>query len=418
MAYIELRISGTPKVNEGKPRRVRKTFRDTSDGRSARDTFEGGLRDVVKKYDVRYRVADRLATETFATKGAAEARRTAVKTAEDTGFAVDPAGGRMTVERLAECWLASNPGKRGSTVGRDRSALNRHILPSIGTRKIRTVRQPDVQALVNEWAKGLAPKTVDRTYGTLRAAFAYAVSAELLPRSPCHHVNLPKATPRRRKVVTQTDVVALANAIDARYESMVYVGALLGLRWGEVAALRVSSLDLLGRTLTVSENVGRDERGRLVLGPPKSHAGNRIISMPEVLAEILADHLATMGLTAANGDEFIFPTSKGGALGYSNFRQNIWLPATVKANLKGTGFHDLRRTNATGMVHGNVDLKTAGARLGHSDPRLTLAVYAQATPAADRSAADVLGGQYADVVGFADRDRIATDAPLREAAGA
>jgi integrase len=40
-----------------------------------------------------------------------------------------------------------------------------------------------------------------------------------------------------------------------------------------------------------------------------------------------------------------------------------------------------------------IDLKTAQSRLGHSDPRLTLAVYAQATTEADR-AADALGRRF------------------------
>jgi hypothetical protein len=41
-----------------------------------------------------------------------------------------------------------------------------------------------------------------------------------------------------------------------------------------------------------------------------------------------------------------------------------------------------------------VDIKTAQSRLGHSDPRLTLAVYAQATTEADRAAADRLGARF------------------------
>ena len=43
------------------------------------------------------------------------------------------------------------------------------------------------------------------------------------------------------------------------------------------------------------------------------------------------------------------------------------------------------------MVRSGVDVKTAQARLGHSDPRMTLAVYAQATTEADRTAAKRLG---------------------------
>ena len=45
------------------------------------------------------------------------------------------------------------------------------------------------------------------------------------------------------------------------------------------------------------------------------------------------------------------------------------------------------------MVVEGVDVKTAQARLGHSDPRLTLAIYAQATTEGDRSAAVKLGAR-------------------------
>lgn len=41
-----------------------------------------------------------------------------------------------------------------------------------------------------------------------------------------------------------------------------------------------------------------------------------------------------------------------------------------------------------------VDMKTAQTRLGHSDPRLTLAIYAQATTEADRSAATRIGARF------------------------
>lgn len=63
------------------------------------------------------------------------------------------------------------------------------------------------------------------------------------------------------------------------------------------------------------------------------------------------------------------------------------------AGLDGLNFHDLRRTNATAMVAEGVDVKTAQARLGHSDPRWTLAIYAQATTEGDRSAASKLGAR-------------------------
>lgn len=53
-------------------------------------------------------------------------------------------------------------------------------------------------------------------------------------------------------------------------------------------------------------------------------------------------------------------------------------------------FHDLRRTSATGLVAAGVDVKTAQSRLGHSQVRLTLELYAQAVTEQDRNASDVL----------------------------
>lgn len=93
-------------------------------------------------------------------------------------------------------------------------------------------------------------------------------------------------------------------------------------------------------------------------------------------------------------DAFVFPAEGRGPLDYANWRRRVWLPATKRVGLEGLGFHDLRRACATYMVLDGLDPKTAQGRLGHSDPRLTLAVYAQATSEGDRRAATALAGRF------------------------
>ncbi len=90
----------------------------------------------------------------------------------------------------------------------------------------------------------------------------------------------------------------------------------------------------------------------------------------------------------------MFASPAGTPLDYAHWRQRAWLPATRAAGLAGLTFHDLRRANATGLVAEGVDMKTAQTRLGHADPRLTLAIYAQATSDADRSAAARIGVRF------------------------
>ena len=136
----------------------------------------------------------------------------------------------------------------------------------------------------------------------------------------------------------------------------------------------MGSLDFLNSTLTVSQIVTRDEHGRRIIGPPKSHAGRRTLSLPRVLVGLLATHLARMELTTVDASELVFPAPGGGCWAYGNFRRRIWLPAVGAASCRGVIPRDLRRTAATALVLAGVDLKTTGTRLGHSDPRLTLGV--------------------------------------------
>lgn len=153
-------------------------------------------------------------------------------------------------------------------------------------------------------------------------------------------------------------------------------------------------LDLLGRSMTVAETVTRDSRGSPVFGPPKSEASRRTIAVPLAVVTELAEHLKRRGLTAANADELVFTAPDGGPIAYSNWRSRVWVPACAAAGLEGLGFHDLRRLSATLLVHDGVDPKTAQSRLGHSDVRLTLGLYAQIVAGADRAAADHLGDHF------------------------
>jgi integrase len=72
----------------------------------------------------------------------------------------------------------------------------------------------------------------------------------------------------------------------------------------------------------------------------------------------------------------------------------VWSPATKAAARPEAGFHDLRRVAAASLVLEGVDVRTAQSRLGHSDPRMTLGLYAQVVQAADRKAAEAVGARF------------------------
>lgn len=140
--------------------------------------------------------------------------------------------------------------------------------------------------------------------------------------------------------------------------------------------------------VTASQSLG-EVNGRVVVNAPKSNAGNRAMGIPLALSKKLKEHIESTRFDALP-NECVFVSSGGGPLRYTNFRSRVFGPACKRLCFTNTTFHDLRRFNATVMVGAGVDLKTAQVRLGHADPRLTLALYAKATTAGDLSAVGAL----------------------------
>jgi integrase len=341
------------------------------------------------RWEVRLRDPDgREYSRWFATRGEAEAFHDQERSDRRRGAWVDPRSVARPFAVVVRDWQESNPAKRTTSRVRDEGDLRLHILPALGARPIGSIRPRDVQALVNGLTTMLSPSSVRRVYAVVRAVFNYAVETDTLGRSPCRGIKLPKVERARRTRVTGDGLVAIAAAAGEAYAPLVLLAGVLGLRWGEVAGLSVRSLDVLRSTVTIDAAMTRDRKGAPVLGVPKSEAGRRTLAVPQPLTALLADHLRRRGLTAADGDELVFTSARGAPLRYSNFRRNVWLHAVAAAGLDGVTFHDLRRAAATALVVEGVDPKTVQARLGHSDVRLTLEVYAQVVSEADRDAAD------------------------------
>jgi hypothetical protein len=62
-----------------------------------------------------------------------------------------------------------------------------------------------------------------------------AVNADMVPRSPCREVRLPKVEREEMRFLNPAEVARLADLIDARYRALVLVAAYGGLRIGELA---------------------------------------------------------------------------------------------------------------------------------------------------------------------------------------
>ena len=106
-------------------------------------------------------------------------------------------------------------------------------------------------------------------------------------------VSRHQAADRRHRSVHVVDADELARLAKAMgdFGPMAYVAAVLGLRWGEVAGLKVGASTSRTAPSPSSEQITRGKGGQIVVGLPKSDAGRRTLSMPAALADLLSGHI-------------------------------------------------------------------------------------------------------------------------------
>jgi integrase len=189
-------------------------------------------------------------------------------------------------------------------------------------------------------------------------------------------------------VLTLRQVLALADAIDARYRALILLAVFGSLRWAELAALRRCDIDLEAHTVRVFRQLAESPGGGFTFGAPKSAAGQRTVAFPDLIVPDLAWHLARFA--GPEDDSLLFTSPAGSPMRNSNFRRRVWLPALAKAGLADVHFHDLRHAGYVLAAEAGANLRELMERMGHSTTRAAI-VYLHSTDERQRKVADALG---------------------------
>ncbi|MCC5574384.1 site-specific integrase [Microtetraspora sp. AC03309] len=175
---------------------------------------------------------------------------------------------------------------------------------------------------------------------------------------------------------------------DRRFRALVLFATFASLRWGEVSALRPSDLDLDAGTVRVRAAFVERSTGELVLGPPKSKAGRRVVGIPQAVVQALREHIATY--VQDEPGALLFPGAKGGALRRSGFNTRTrWVDVVKEMGLPGLHFHDLRHTSSMLAAESGAGLKDLMARMSHDNVRAAI-IYQHAVRGAAKTITDAI----------------------------
>ena len=277
-----------------------------------------------------------------------------------------------------------------------KSKINCYLKPALGDIYVQSLRTDHVQKMVNNMvAKGLSAKNIRDTYNNINAAMKKAVVLRMIPYNPCEGVALPKLKRYKAKVY---NVQMIHHLLDIAEGTDMYLPILLcvtlGLRRGELLALRWDNVDFKNKVLKIRSNMVRGEKD-YVIKAPKSEAGVRDISLgDEVLAVLQKERTKYVtDIFSYNGHfqnlNFVIRQEDGSPLRPDSMSRK-WRRFLEEHKLPSIRFHDLRHSNATALIQAGVNPRVVQQRLGHADVNITLSTYTHVLPEMDVEAAEKL----------------------------
>jgi integrase len=190
-------------------------------------------------------------------------------------------------------------------------------------------------------------------------------------------------------VPSPSEIRNIIAALDGRWRPLFLTLIFTGIRSSEMRGLHWSDVDFKRNEIHIRQRADRFN----IMGPPKSHAGERSIPIPPVVAKALRE----WKLQSRN--ELVFPSKRGGIVGHSNTVTYGFKPIQIATGIvtrngkaKYPGLHSLRHFYASWCINRRVDgglelpLKVVQARLGHASIQMTADTYGHLFPRGDDGA--------------------------------
>ncbi len=346
------------------------------------------------RWQARYRdPSGRLHARMFGTRSDAARYLAGVRADLDRGEWFDPTAGQPTLGEYSAQWLTARR-VRGRplaprTTALYRWLLDKHILPTLRNLQLRQLSPPVIRVWHAHLTSSAGPGaiTAAKCYRLLRTICNSAVSEHEIARNPCTIPGAGQESSPERPTATLPQVLALADEVGEIWRALVILAAFCSLRIGELAALTRSDVDPIHGTVTVRASASDLAGGIRHVGPPKSDAGRRTVTIPEAVLPVVAEHLREFAQPGDSGLVFVGP--RGGVLREANFVNDVWRPATVAVGVPHLHFHDLRHTGNTLAAATGASLRELMVRMGHASPKAALR-YQHATRDRDAAIAKAL----------------------------
>lgn len=261
------------------------------------------------------------------------------------------------------------------------SHLRFHLVPAFGRMRLDEIGQEQVQVFVGKLAKGRSRHTILNVLGTLASVlkiakkWGYAVAG-----FQQRDLVIPCARPGKPgRFFTVEQVRSILAIASEPWYTIFALAAMTGLRPGEVLGLSIDDLSFEQRLIFVRRSAWYSH-----LISPKSSRSVATVPMPEPLAEMLTNYLASW---RPNEKRLLFSNRRGNPYSENKVVQKRLWPILDALSIPRCGMHAFRHGHASLLISTGASPKVAQTQLRHADANTTMRAYAH-----------VLGSEQKDAV--------------------
>jgi integrase len=156
------------------------------------------------------------------------------------------------------------------------------------------------------------------------------------------------------------------------YKTAFLIELYMGLRIGEVLALKKENINLMRNLIYVNRTITKDGDGKIIMGnTPKTQAGIREVPIPKNIRNEVIEQLK---LADTHKDNLLFVSNAGTYADPVN-ANHVLKRICKNLDIKDVTSHSLRHTFATRCIEAGMRAVALQKLMGHSDVSITLNVY-------------------------------------------
>jgi len=263
-----------------------------------------------------------------------------------------------------------------------------HILPVLGNYRMDEIDREKMERFVTGLVKnGLAKATIRLILAPLNLLYRRAIKHKIISENPTSEMSeFYRQAPVLHEEIeplTQEECILVLKTALGKYpeDYPVLLSALhTGMRAGELAGLQWPDIDWNGSFISVKRQFAHG-----VLSSLKTKYARRKVDCSDELLEVLGKLRKQrleewMKRGEPNCPDWVFCSSLGNPDCWNNDKRNALKRTLKKAGLRSIRFHDLRHTYASLLLAQGEPVTYVSNQLGHSNPQITLKVYAHWVP--------------------------------------